>query len=156
MRARDGGALAAVRAYSGDARWAWQVRVEDAGLSRVKVQVRRPAATVAWEQEAILDCCVAPALTVEASPTAPAARPPVSFTAAAAPGDRAWEYRFSLRGPTTAGQRRLMRNYAADPTWTWSPPTGQVGLYRLKTRVRQVGSGFAYESEVLVPFVVAP
>ncbi len=83
------------------------------------------------------------------SPQAPGAS--VLFDAAAQ-GCASPEYRFWLRDP--AGQWQVVRDWAADPAWTWDTTALASGAYLVSVWTRASGSGAAYEAYLEVPFVL--
>ncbi len=80
--------------------------------------------------------------TFTTSATTATPQTPVVFTASAAGGTGAHEYRFALYDAARASWM-LLQNYATTPTVSWTP--GAAGTYWVQVWVRSVGSTVTYE-----------
>jgi subtilisin family serine protease len=68
----------------------------------------------------------------------------VTFAAAAAGGTGSYEYKFLLRLP--GGALNVIREYAAQATWSWNTAGLPSGTYQIVVHARSVGSTKTYEA----------
>ena len=116
------------------------------GTFTIQVLVRNAGSSAAFDaQMSATATVIAPdSLTITSvtpSELSAAAGTPVKWTAKASGGTPPYTYQFWLYDGTTW---TMMRDWAADNTWTWTPAA--AGTYRFQVWVRNAGSAASYDA----------
>jgi len=127
-------------------RWIWRTNPLDVGYSEVLVAVRDgkhagPAGSDDYDIASyfIVNLNQPPVIT-SIGTSAPSPQPvgaTIQWRATAA--DREGNpvfYRYWLKGPSTGGLWRLVRDWSTDPTWTWPTSLADVGTSEVQVQVR--------------------
>jgi Divergent InlB B-repeat domain len=143
----DGGTWRIVQPYGPSASYSWTPSFADTGSHVIQVWARAVGSVAGYEAWASTDWfeVVTPhvtSVTVLADTQFPAsARTPITWTAHATGSTSATTYAFWIYKVGTGWS--LMRDYAADPVFTWSP--ADAGTYVLQVWAGDAGSTSSYD-----------
>jgi hypothetical protein len=139
------------RGYSADPTFSWTPAAADAGMCYARVRVRSNGSTLAYE--AARDSSgvmvtgpnpIAVSSLIDDSGGEGMADFPIAWTATATGGTGPLEYQF-WRYSYVLGTWAMVRDYAQDPTYTWTPNVGELGQHVVHVRVRSAGK-LAFEA----------
>jgi hypothetical protein len=141
-----------VQDYTPAATYRWTPATSDTGVHALHVRVRNANSTATYD--AYLDTVsfqVIPPATL-ASVTADVALPvtygtPITWTAVASGGVAPVQYQF-WRYDTAVGAWRMVRDYSAVATYSWTPGVSDVGTHALHVRARSASSPQVYDSYI--------
>jgi hypothetical protein len=144
------GTWSVVQDYDSTNTYTWQTGRADEGRHAVQIWVRRPDSPSTWDAYVATDLfqLTAPAplqvTSVTASETSPApAGRSITWTAEATGGVGPIEYRVWRYA---GGQWTMVRDYAADSSYTWHTTPADAGVAALQFWARSADSTAAYEA----------
>ncbi len=126
--------------------WIWRTTPADVGYSEVLVAVRdgkhsSPAYSDDYQVGSffIMNLNLPPMIT-SLGTNLPSAQPvgaTIRWAATASdPEGNPLFFRYWMRGPSTGGFWRVVRDWSTDPTWTWSTTPADAGTSEIKVQVR--------------------
>lgn len=140
---RDAGGWRMVQDYGPSSSYTWQTTAADAGSYALQVWVRNSDSPAAYESYSgvTFDVRQPDPLSVTLQSSSASAQPwpagaRITWVALARGGVGPLEYRYWIRDP--AGLWSMVRDYATDPTFPWTPAT--PGTYSVQVWVRNAGS----------------
>jgi hypothetical protein len=161
-----GGYWRLVRDWSTDPTWVWPTTPADAGTSEIQLQVMDGlhASPGGWDDDVgalftVLRPNQPPTL-ISLKPDKPSpqtAGKPIIWTAMAEdPDGDKLQYRFWLKGPSTAYAWKIVQDWSTKNQWTWSSLPNDGGAYTVYVYVRDGGHNPAtgYDSALGAPFLL--
>lgn len=145
----NGGSWVVAQAYSPSRTFAWTPSVS--GTYAVDVGVRPIGSTAGWlARKSVTNRVVSTGpisgVGVSGSQSLPlSAGTPMTWTATASGGTAPLLYQYWLYDGN-AYTWTMVRDYSADPTWTWTPGATVFGQYAMQVWVKATGSAAAYEA----------
>jgi hypothetical protein len=143
-------------------KWIWRTTPFDAGLNEILVVVRdgKHAGPGGSDDYAIASYLVAPVSInqppkiISVGTNVPSTQPAgatVKWTAKAldSEGNRIY-YRYWLKGPSTGGFWRMVRDWSTDNTWTWATSLADAGTSQMDCM--QVQQGLMMMQTLYLPF----